>query len=926
MKYVHGILCTVLAFSALGQDPSPRVHVLVEMDGGADAARRVTLERSGVRLLAPVPGRGWYASVTDAAGFRPIAAEDKISEELKDGLGPSWARVQHLGGPGVEVDILYFEDVSFDAIEDGLRKLNAILLAHAPEFQRVTARISAERVRKLAAQDWVQFVEAIQGPKRTLNNAISAQMMKVDTIQQAPTGASGEGVRVGIFDGGSVDPHPDFGDRLTVVDRATRSSHSTHVAGTVAASGESDARTKGMAPRARVYSYTYSGDVVAKMRNAVRDYQLDLSQNSWGYTISEELANCSQFGYYGTVERDLDRVVWSQGLTVAFALGNDRDLEECGIPGRGGFWTASRPATAKNVISVGAIEQSTRMSEFGGYGPTRDGRLKPDVVALGVSVRSTGLDGGTLVLSGTSMSTPAVTGLLADMMERLRSRGAAFTPALVKGILLNTATDLGNPGPDYSYGFGIPNAVEAINVVDQGQFVSASIASGSSRHTIPVPGDAKTLRVMLAWTDPDAAPGAPRTLVNNLDLVVTAPDGTTQVLPLTLNPADPGADAKPGSNDRDPMEQIVVDKPAGGAWTAEVRASGVASGEQGYVVTWSFAEVKAPECQTTVVPRVLQLPETAGSAVLSVTRASTCGPWSAQAAEGWLNLLAPPERPGSGVVKLLHTANDSGAPRFSTVGIGDVKVTVRQLAQCVPASISSGAVLESSLSLNDCLTREGTFAKVYSFQAQAGQSASVSLASTRFDAYLELWGPGNVIIAANDDGAGGTDARIPPASGSLFLPFSGEYRIVATSYDIGEAGTFRLSFDLGSTPSGAGTDTPPKALDNCPASVDGQLGESSSTTGRRGDLYYTDAYVFLARAGQELTAEVAEAGFDSVMYLISPEGEIVSYNDDGGGSTTKAAIRQLIFSPGYWRLEVSTFAPQVSGPYKLNVNGCSAPQ
>ena len=262
-------------------------------------------------------------------------------------------------------------------------------------------------------------------------------------------------------------------------------------------------------------------------------------------------------------------------------------------------------ATAKNSLTVGAVNDLTDdplgavtiddMAPFSSWGPTDDGRIKPDVVAGGVDLFSTTAgadDAYESGWSGTSMAAAGVTGAAVLLIEHFENlHGRLPRSATTKGLMIHTAVDAGNPGPDYSFGWGVVDAAAAV------RFLSRDVASSLSEINQLVEGtledgavDSRTvdvqagepLKVTLVWTDPAGTArtglanldNPARALVNDLDLTVTGPGGTTH-LPWTLNPANPAADAvRTQANHVDNVEQVLIDAPATGTYTIRVSHSG----------------------------------------------------------------------------------------------------------------------------------------------------------------------------------------------------------------------------------------------------------------------------------------------------------------------------------------------------------------
>ena len=126
--------------------------------------------------------------------------------------------------------------------------------------------------------------------------------------------------------------------------------------------------------------------------------------------------------------------------------------------------TIGSPAAAAKAVTVCSIadvgERGFFVSSFSSRGPTRDGRLKPDVCAPGENITSVraGSGSGYTTMSGTSMATPFVSGVVALMLDA----SPALTPAVVRSKLMSTAQDWRSPNTDPETGAGRLQAYEAI--------------------------------------------------------------------------------------------------------------------------------------------------------------------------------------------------------------------------------------------------------------------------------------------------------------------------------------------------------------------------------------------------------------------------------------------------------------------------------
>ncbi|MBK8706084.1 MAG: S8 family serine peptidase [Saprospiraceae bacterium] len=162
---------------------------------------------------------------------------------------------------------------------------------------------------------------------------------------------------------------------------------------------------------------------------------------------------------------------------------------------------------AKNVLLVGALDTLGAISPLSSRGPAYDGRLKPELVALGHE----GSSNAAALVSGIA--------LLVQQAYRDTHQGQLPESALVKAILCNSAEDAGPPGIDYITGFGNVNALQAVQTTMENRWFSGEINDQQQlAFPIDIPANATNLKITLAWADPPAAVNTPWALVNDLDL------------------------------------------------------------------------------------------------------------------------------------------------------------------------------------------------------------------------------------------------------------------------------------------------------------------------------------------------------------------------------------------------------------------------
>ncbi|HYK01594.1 MAG TPA: S8 family serine peptidase [Thermoanaerobaculia bacterium] len=308
------------------------------------------------------------------------------------------------------------------------------------------------------------------------------------------------------------------------------------------------------------------------------------------------------------------------------------------------FDTIGVTAGAKNIITVGSIVNNGTFSDISGFssrGPAKDGRVKPDVVARGSSVLSSIPTNAYGRLSGTSMATPVVSGVAALLVEQWRKtfNGASPTPAQLKALIIAGTDDMGNPGPDYTFGFGLVNAQRAVDTIigDAGagnRIRNLTFAEGLNQikeATVQLT-QTQNLRVVLNWADPPIPylggdDIAQKALVNDLDLKVIGPDGTTH-LPWVLSKANFRDNATRGVNEIDNIEMLEIANAAPGLYRIVATGSSVTEGPQDAVLvaSASLANAAPPCVDPQEVGRSNDTPETASRGIVtgSLVRGAIC--------------------------------------------------------------------------------------------------------------------------------------------------------------------------------------------------------------------------------------------------------------------------------------------------------------
>ncbi len=436
----------------------------------------------------------------------------------------------------------------------------------------------------------------------TNNNAGSAATMGATALYpggELGLDVTGAGMTAGVWDGSGVrDQHNELAGKVTLGDNAQGySSHATHVTGTIIAKGSSSTR-RGIAYNGLAKTYEWTGDIAEMSTFAQAGYLT--SNHSYGYN-TESLPTWI-FGNYDGGAAQIDNLSNTYPFyQIVVAAGNDRnnlDLEQNAY--KEGYDLLSGYGVSKNALTVAAVNQvldysgpeSVVMSNFSNYGPTDDGRIKPDISAKGVNVSSCGNIGNAQYqsLSGTSMAAPGVTGGVVLLQNHYNNLNTVFMRAsTVRGLICHSAKEAGtNVGPDYEFGWGLLDVAKAAAIIsgkNTNTVIEENTLTSNQTFTktfaISTPQD---VMATICWTDPTGAQNGNgqediRTarLKNNLDIKILK-DGVTY-FPWKLNFESPtDAATRDSDNNVDNVEKIQIDNAQPGIYTIEVTHKGSLTG------------------------------------------------------------------------------------------------------------------------------------------------------------------------------------------------------------------------------------------------------------------------------------------------------------------------------------------------------------
>ncbi len=414
---------------------------------------------------------------------------------------------------------------------------------------------------------------------------------------------------LGIWDSGAIrGNHKEFKNRVTQMDGATTLSfHSNGVAGIMMATGILPS-AKGMSYQANLKAWDFNND---RTEMALAASGLLVSNHSYAnlagwyntggiqYWLGDTTLNQDndwKYGFYDSRTATWDSISYKfPYYLIVKAIGNDRGINVAtGTPHYfwdGFSWVYSTRVrnnigpydcivtygTAKNILSVGAVDvlpngyvlPPLTMYSGSSWGPTDDGRIKPDVVAGTPSsvTPSNTHDSSYQSLGGTSIASGASSGsLLLLQQHHFNLRNRYMKSSTLKGLVIHTANRCKtNFGPNYESGWGLINigkSAQVLNDSNNNIVKEYTLNNNDTFNMMVYVNGVDTAKATICWTDPPSVVTAPAyndttpKLINDLDIRLLSLANSQEYKPYILNPNNPSAAATNGDNYRDNVEQI----------------------------------------------------------------------------------------------------------------------------------------------------------------------------------------------------------------------------------------------------------------------------------------------------------------------------------------------------------------------------------
>ncbi|MDE3249970.1 MAG: S8 family peptidase [Bacteroidota bacterium] len=394
----------------------------------------------------------------------------------------------------------------------------------------------------------------------------------INQLQRDYPGASGNGMVVSVKENRPDTADIDLSPRFVITPdiSATLSTHATTMSTLIAGAGNSFYTGRGVAKAAQIAPSSFAV-LLPDADNWYKQNHVSVQNHSYGTGIEN---------FYGADAAAYDAsVIANPSLLHVFSAGNMGNQAApsgnyANITGYANLTGSFK--MSKNSLSVGATDAKGEIEILSSRGPAYDGRIKPELVAYGQD----GSSGAAALVSGTACL----------LQEGYAAQHAGSLPdaALVKAILVATASSPPSNPVDFMHGYGALDACRAYRATIQQQFLTGAVSNGeATSFSIAIPAVAKNLRIAIAWTDPANTANAALALVNDLDLQLastnTGQSWNPWILRTNASEDSLAAPARRGRDSINNIELITREGPAGGNYTIMITGERVSSRQTFYV-------------------------------------------------------------------------------------------------------------------------------------------------------------------------------------------------------------------------------------------------------------------------------------------------------------------------------------------------------
>jgi|GEM_PF-138806 len=438
-----------------------------------------------------------------------------------------------------------------------------------------------EKILPLPAIIYAEEAELTPHEEGLLFNA-DLSVNSINRVHHQHPTLTGAGITLSVKELGYNTSDLDLQGRhvTTALEAANTSEHATTMATLIAGAANLSPKSRGVLPDSRLASSDYA--------NLFPDDDAYFTRH--GITVQNHSYGTFPQNFYGAQALAYDAHTYQQSqLLHVFSVGNQGNATDSLGPYRQVSKVANLTGNfkmAKNILTVGSIDTAKRLDQNVSRGPAYDGRIKPELVAYS--------------LDGSSSAAALVSGAggLLQQAYKEQHNGSLPPAALLKSILINSADEVGAPGPDYQSGYGNLNVHRALATLRDGRYFEGSLRRGEKiSWTINLTAGVHHFKATLIWHDPAAQANAAYALVNDLDMTVEEVASENRYRPWVLNPY-PHPDSLAQLPVRKPdhlnnSEQISIDQPRPGAYTITVSAFDLPVSPQSCYIAYYWEEADA---------------------------------------------------------------------------------------------------------------------------------------------------------------------------------------------------------------------------------------------------------------------------------------------------------------------------------------------
>jgi len=407
-------------------------------------------------------------------------------------------------------------------------------------------------------------------------NGLDLGLNQISNAHSLFPGIDGAGINVsfkeGMYDATDLDL---LGKTLpgANIDK-TPTTHATIMATLALGNGNSFIRGLGAAPKSKL-AYSDFSNLMPDLVTDLNRLQIKVQNHSYGTDIDND---------YGMEAAAYDKQIYETDTLIhVFSAGNKGTTTPSvgfyqGITARANL--TGNFKQAKNLLVVGGINRENISENQSSKGPAYDGRVKPELVALG--------EDGT---SGSAAITSGSIALLEQFYQQKYKKAASAS--LIRATVINSADDLGTPQVDFLYGYGKLNVAQSLKTLDENRASLYEVAKNQDL-LIPlaIPANVAGVKLTITWNDPPAVVNAAQSLVNGLDLSLENPAGNL-TLPWVLS-SFPHLDSlsKPAVRKADvinTIQQVSLDNPPAGAYNIHVKGNRITQGNnQRFAIAYRY--------------------------------------------------------------------------------------------------------------------------------------------------------------------------------------------------------------------------------------------------------------------------------------------------------------------------------------------------